>query len=206
MASLRPHKPSREAQLRTEYFSAHQFLVVVDRWRRTVRVVLFGSAYIIASRILFDGWLKPIVILTSWRDRVAFEYWSTPLLIGLLIGATTARLAARTPLALAAPAIFIAASMTTTVALTARSVEKERDKVIAQFQPDRLEKNSFWQTLREAPADFQFFLHAAAMKQCVPYAWSYRQMNFYKLNEYTAPNVIPAKWLEECRTTGSAGR
>ncbi|MBN9261117.1 MAG: hypothetical protein J0J14_09635 [Hyphomicrobium sp.] len=168
------------------------------KWGRGTQILLAGIAYVVTSQVLFDGWLKPIAIMDFWRDRVPPEYWSGPLAIGLIVGALVALILARTTLALVGPAVFIIVSMFTTVALTAMAVEKKRDEMTAQFKPDRLKKESFWRTIREAPADFQFFLHAAAMKQCVPYAWSYRRMDFYPLNAQTARNVIPPAWLIEC--------
>jgi hypothetical protein len=36
------------------------------------------------------------------------------------------------------------------------------------------------------------------LKDCVPYAWSYRLMEFYQLPSDVAVNVLPQDWLERC--------
>jgi len=81
-----------------------------------------------------------------------------------------------------------------------------RSKVLNEFDADRLVQHTFLESVRRAPEDDQFFLHAAAMKRCVPYAWSYRRMSLYRVPPKAAFNVMPAKWLSECRSVkGSNG-
>lgn len=96
------------------------------------------------------------------------------------------------------PAIFIAVLLPATVLSAPFLLERARNQAIARFAPDRLEVNSLWRSLREAPADYQFFLHAAALKDCQAYAWSYREMAFYPLRPNTAVNVLPRGWAEDC--------
>ncbi|WP_233999610.1 hypothetical protein, partial [Erythrobacter sp. CCH5-A1] len=67
-----------------------------------------------------------------------------------------------------------------------------------EFGADRQTQHSFLESVRHAPEEFQFFLHTAVMKHCVPYAWSYRTMNFYRIPLRAAVNVMPARWLTEC--------
>lgn len=74
-----------------------------------------------------------------------------------------------------------------------------RRRVVNAFNPDVYLEHSFFRSLREAPKDFQFFLHAAALKDCKPYAWSYRAMAFYELPASTAVNVLPDEWLKRCK-------
>lgn len=73
-----------------------------------------------------------------------------------------------------------------------------RLRAIAQLAPDQVFTRSLVASLRNVPEEFQFFLHGAAIKNCVPYAWSYSEMNFYELNADVAVNVLPQTWIEEC--------
>jgi len=95
------------------------------------------------------------------------------------------------PLVLAlSVAVCVAAFLATT----------QRTQVIAKFNPDEIITNSFFQSIYETPKEFQFYLHAAALKDCKPYAWSYSKMDFYLLRESIAHNVVPRDWIEKCRT------
>lgn len=76
--------------------------------------------------------------------------------------------------------------------------EIPRRNAVRNFEPDLVFQNVFWVSLQDAPEDFQQFLHAGAMKDCVPYAWSYREMAMYKVPESAMYNVLPTKWLEDC--------
>lgn len=78
------------------------------------------------------------------------------------------------------------------VATTWRSIEVQR------FSPDEYVSSSFYQSIRETPKEFQFFVHAAALKDCKPYIWSYSQMRFVHIRANTAVNVIPGEWVRQC--------
>ena len=52
-----------------------------------------------------------------------------------------------------------------------------RRQAMAEFKADREFQNLFWVSLHNAPTGGQFFLHAGALKNGVPYAWSSRTMN-----------------------------
>lgn len=70
---------------------------------------------------------------------------------------------------------------------------------IAELNPDKIFTRSFILSLRNTPSEFQFYLHAAAVKDCIPYAWSYRQLEFYRLSNNVAVNVLPSRWVENCQ-------
>jgi hypothetical protein len=74
-----------------------------------------------------------------------------------------------------------------------------RRSKLADFKPDMAIDHSFFRSIRSAPEEFQFFLHAAAVRDCIPYAWSYRQMDFYELDPNVAVNVLPKEWIERCK-------
>jgi len=46
----------------------------------------------------------------------------------------------------------------------------------------------------------QFYVHAVAMKDCVPYVWSYRLMRFYRLEPRPigARTFVPDYWIAYC--------
>jgi hypothetical protein len=49
---------------------------------------------------------------------------------------------------------------------------------VRQFRADQWVERSIFQSIREGISEFQFHLHAAAIRDCVRYAWSYRTMSF----------------------------
>lgn len=74
-----------------------------------------------------------------------------------------------------------------------------RKSAIVEFDPDFELQHSFFRSLHEVPADFQFYVHTAILKDCVPYLWSYRRMKFMEFkNPNVAVNVLPGKWLALC--------
>lgn len=89
--------------------------------------------------------------------------------------------------------------MVLTVAMIEIYADVVRSAKLAAFGADVAFQHSFLSSLLEAPRDFQFFLHAAAMKNCEPYAWSYRTMSFYQLPPNVAVNVLPEEWIERCQ-------
>ena len=154
--------------------------------------------YVVASTVLFGDPLGPVDALVIWSNRLNFQYWSGPLLIGLALGAVVSITTLRARWSALAVPLFILTSMATSVGSAVIQIDGARQREIAKFSPDRLFDNSFWRSLHERPREFQFYLHAGAMKNCVPYAWSYRTMSFYQLKPVAAINVLPNSWLEEC--------
>jgi len=97
------------------------------------------------------------------------------------------------------PAVFLSLSMVLSAILVGGYAELERGRNVARFQPDQQLRSSIFSSFRNAPRAFQLFLHGAAVKDCKPYAWSYRQMDFYELPANVAVNVLPARWIEDCK-------
>lgn len=159
-------------------------------------LVAGGVSLAATSAALFGEPDKPLTLLIFGYYRLDVQYWSEPLLAGWAIGALSAGMLARTILA---PAVFVAASLCACVVLTAARVDTDRAQAIAKFGPDRLTQNSFLLSLREPRRGAQLYLHAAALKRCVPYAWSYRVMGFYPLPPNVAVNVLPSAWIGECQ-------
>ncbi len=89
------------------------------------------------------------------------------------------------------PAAFMASALILVVLFVGIYVDILRRIEIRAFAADRVIQHSFFRSIREVPRDFQFYLHAAALKNCIPYAWSYREMEFYLLQPDVAVNVLP---------------
>jgi hypothetical protein len=139
------------------------------------------------SWLLFDGVLRPIELLTIYNDRLASKYWVGPLIIAVVLGFVISRKA----IALLRVAIFVACSMTISVGLVWVIVGVIRAQEIRRVHPDLVQTHSFLKSLQDEPHEFQFFLHAAAWKDCRAYAWSYREMRFYELSAGVVQNVMP---------------
>jgi hypothetical protein len=73
-----------------------------------------------------------------------------------------------------------------------------RREAIVAFHADQQVQHSFFISLHQVPREFQFYVHAAVLRDCVPYIWSYRELSFIPLEPNTAVNVLPQEWLEKC--------
>ena len=89
--------------------------------------------------------------------------------------------------------------MTFSIVSVGLYTDRKRHERTTAFAADAIVDHSFFRSIREAPRENQFYLHAAALKECVPYAWSYRRMDFYELEANTAVNVLPHDWLARCK-------
>ena len=159
----------------------------------------FLVAYFASATVWFGGFLHSVGFLTFWNDRLGIAYWPLVALAGVGVGLGLALLSLRGGLPLRfAPAIFITCSMACSTIGLGVYTEISRSREIERFSPDLAERASFFRSLHAAPREFQFFLHGAALKDCVPYAWSYRTMSFYELPPNIAVNVLPGIWIEEC--------
>ena len=94
--------------------------------------------------------------------------------------------------------VFVDGSFALSVLLVTIYADWKRQAAILDFAPDYVTQHSLLLSIRHAPSDFQSFLHAAALKDCVPYAWSYREMAFYRLPLSAAVNVLPRYWIKMC--------
>jgi hypothetical protein len=94
--------------------------------------------------------------------------------------------------------VFVAVGLVGSLICVGAYADHLRSNALSEFDADRWKQQSFLRSVRLAPDEFQSNLHAAAMKDCVPYGWSYRGMGFYKIPPEAAVNVLPRKWLEEC--------
>ena len=170
------------------------------------KVVLATFAYCLVTTMLFGNPLQPIFLATLWSDRLGVSYWRA---VAILCIATSAFAVAR-PLRgmipeVFRPAVFVILAVLAPTVTVGLYADKIRHSAVLALGADEFEERSFFASIREAPADFQFFLHTAALKDCTAYAWSYRQQGFYVLNSDTGANVLPRQWIDRCgiaRTNG----
>lgn len=94
--------------------------------------------------------------------------------------------------------MFVVLAIVLPTTIVGLYADSERRRGVSAFGADEVEENSFFTSIREAPQDFQFVLHTAALKGCTPYAWSYRTQSFYKLPPDAAVNVLPQRWIAKC--------
>lgn len=162
-------------------------------------IIIAIFTYLIMSFLIFGNLFSPIGFLTIWSGRLGADYWF--LLVIIAVGVASSvffpPLATRIDLYARAP-LFVFAAIALSVLLVGLYADWKRRKAIQEFLPSHVITHSFFRSIREAPRDFQFYLHTAALKDCVPYAWSYREMAFYALKPSVARNVLPAAWRQMC--------
>jgi hypothetical protein len=157
------------------------------------------ATYLLAATVLFGDALQPIALITLWSDRLGAPNWELlvagSFVIGAIVAAGVSQLMKRAEVA---AATFVSVSMGLSVASVVLYADRLRQTEFRRLQPDVQMQHSLLRSLREAPAEFQFYLHAAAVKACVPYGWSYRTMSFYQLPPEVVGNVLPREWLRQC--------
>jgi hypothetical protein len=145
---------------------------------------------------VFGGLFKPVAILILAPGYLMFF---PEMFVGAALGFGAVLLLTQFghPAGFRWPAM-VSAAILGAVIITWISQSIQRGIAIDQFAPERLETNSFLWSLRNTPDELQLELHAVAMKDCVPYGWSYRRRAFYEIPHNAAINVVPSGWLEEC--------
>jgi hypothetical protein len=153
-------------------------------------------AYATIALIGFGSLIKPIALATIWSDRLGAPLW--PALVAGSMALAASAIAIPSKWAVYRAPVFVTLFMATTLLSVGLYADRLRKTEILRFGANRVLDHSFFQSVHESPKEFQFFLHAAALKNCVPYAWSYREMKFYRLPLGVAINVLPDAWLNAC--------
>ena len=161
-------------------------------------VGILGVALVLTDLALFGAPFASLAVLLFWSDRIGFAYWPAVLVSAVLAAAITGLAFRRNLPRHYLPGLFASLTIVATVCSVGLYADATRNTIVAEFAPDAVLQNSFFTSLRHAPREFQFYLHAAALKDCVPYAWSYREMGFYPLPPNVAVNVLPPKWILRC--------
>jgi hypothetical protein len=94
--------------------------------------------------------------------------------------------------------LFVFAWMILTVIPLGIYEDWVRTRALAALAADAAVDHSFFRSMWNSPEEFQFYLHSAALRNCIPYAWSYGSSEYYKLEPNIAVNVIPQEWIRMC--------
>lgn len=155
--------------------------------------------YVVLSALICGGPLMPIALLAMYRDHLGAPHWFWLVVAaGAIAACGTLAACRRRQTARFELPLFAGLWLVLSPSLVGGYATYLRAGQVAAFQPDSYMGSSFLSSLQNAPADYQFFLHAAALKDCKPYAWSYREMAFYELPTSAAVNVLPPEWLDRC--------
>lgn len=167
------------------------------RGRNMVRAVtLVCITYAVIAVFAFGDLFKPIALATFWSDKLGVPNWGWIVFACFAAGGLGFLIPAR--FSFVRGPFFVTVALLGSLLAVGSYVDHLRSNALDDFGADRLIQHSFLESVRYAPEEFQFFLHAAAMKDCVPYAWSYSTMSLYRVPPKVAINVMPAKWLAEC--------
>lgn len=161
--------------------------------------VLCVAVYCCMALMLTDSLFSPIVFVKFFWEQPDAIVWhlafwggaSIAWIISLPFGASSRFIILQ-------PAIVLAGWMAFSVAIAGCYANARRERLIAEFHPDEIVQNSFFTSLKEAPGDFRFYVHAAVIKDCIPYMWSYRYMTLVRLNPNVAIDVLPREWISRC--------
>ena len=164
-----------------------------------VRLLLAALAYGVVTAVLFGGPFQPIGLATIWSDRLGIPHWRMIAALGVFVSALVCAMPLRNTInfTVRLPIFVILAVLLPTV-IVGLYADRIRHHVVLALEPDEIEEHSFFASIRMAPADFQDFLHTAVLKDCTPYAWSYRSLRFYRLSPNVGVNVLPSQWIERC--------
>lgn len=155
--------------------------------------------YALVSLLLFGDVFAPLAFATVWSDRLGIASWRWIALCCAMLCAVVFFVLERwlpsRPIRLS---LFVALTMVTATGAVGIYSDQVRQDRLAAFGADESIEHSFFRSIREAPRELQFYLHSAALKDCVAYGWSYRSMSFYRIPPTAAINVLPTLWLEQC--------
>ena len=158
---------------------------------------LVGCAtYIAISTLAFGGLIQPITV-SFFAARLSAPYWPLIVLACLSMGLAALFLPSRLSI-LRIPG-FLTVSLFGSLFLVGIYVDHRRNQSFIAFHADHSFQRTFLQSVRDASSGLQLSIHGGAMKNCVPFGYSYRRMNFYRLPPNVAVNVLPRDWLARCR-------
>jgi hypothetical protein len=180
---------------------------LIENGEHNYGVLLAVLAYVTLTSLLFGDPLQPICFATLLFDHFGPPYWP----LAVATGVAAAALVFVRPVNNVIPKILRLTMFTVLAVLLPTAVvglyaDGVRRHAVNAFGADAVEEHSFFKSISEAPREFQFFLHTAALKNCTPYAWSYRTMAFYMVPPNVSVNVLPQTWIDRCgmrKTVGS---
>lgn len=155
-------------------------------------------AYVLTALLGVGDILKPLLPWIYWPGGLGAPLWQALVIASVGAAALIFRVPERAIATELRPAAFVALAMLSSILCVGLYADAVRMIKIAEFKADYVIQNSFFISIRRAPRDFQFFVHSAALRDCTPYAWSYREMNLFPLPLSVAKNVLPSEWIEMC--------
>lgn len=166
-----------------------------------VNLLIAALTYLVLTVLLFGDLLKPVAFATFWSGLLGLDHWRRLAIIGvaasLLVFLRPFRKAI--PGALL-PSAFVILAVLVPTALVGFYADVLRHRAVLMFGADEVDERSFFSSIKNAPEEFQFFLHTAVLKNCKPYAWSYKTQSFYEVPSSAAVNVLPRPWIKKCAT------
>ena len=153
--------------------------------------LLFGNAWLpIAGGLWFlnDPSSAPLTTRIAIAILVGFIAAYALVFLGLMRGLKWV---------FSAPA-FIAIFVIVTWGTLSIELESSRVKALLMFRADKSVQHTVFWSYRQAMKSFKIEPHAATMKDCQIYIWSYKQMAFQEIGPNTAKNITPQKWRELC--------
>lgn len=171
----------------------------------------FGLTVLVIAVVsfLFFGNALALVVLVLFVpfNRLAAPHWPWLLVAaGVLAGGISLAVSRNFATRRHVMPLFAGLWLALSVGLVGLYAEYLRTLKVAEFRPDVYVENSFFRSLHNAPAEFQFFAHAVAVKDCKLYAWSYREMAFYEVPESVGFDDPAYEWPEGCANRTYPGR
>lgn len=159
--------------------------------------LFFFFAYVVCAILLCGDLTAP---LSDIAGHDLNSVWMLFFFGSLLVAAFVASpLITRGVLPEFRPALFIVVWMCLSATSAGIYATRQLDTAITDFHADKVIQNSFFESLHEVPREFNLYVHAAVMKDCHPYYWSYRWLTFIPLDTDIAVNVLPQEWLDACK-------
>lgn len=161
--------------------------------------VYFFLAYFVCSFLLCGDMLSTLANAPIMARAGSRDFWNV-FFLGSFALALIVSLPWLTPFIWPEfrPALFMTIWMLASATSAGIYGTAKLNEAIASLHPDKVFKNSFFQSLHQVPREFSTYAHAGAMKDCRPYYWSYTWLKFIPLNTDSAVNVLPQDWLDEC--------
>lgn len=177
-----------------------------SKW--VIRTTVFWIIFILTAAIIFANPLRPLYFFLTlvFVEELPLPDWIliSSIMAGIAVGAVTAfgsrPIRERNASYLSSTTVFVSVFMATSAVSAAMITTHEREQAVRIFKADQVELRSFWKSLRRDSENFAY-AHAVAIKDCNPYIWSYRTMEFHSLNQNIAKNVLPNEWVRQCKIT-----
>ncbi len=93
---------------------------------------------------------------------------------------------------------FMMVFVVATWAVLSVSLEVSRRAAVEKFEADAAFQHVVFWSYSQTLKPHVTYPHAAVLKDCRTYVWSYRKMAFYEIGPNISTNVLPRRWIESC--------